>query len=103
MGFRAEPGSIREFGEAMDGLVSDANAAKDYVSDHLNVTAGDARMFATVAGAAADVLEALTANYGRLATIQRTSAAEVDKAAVMYQETDDEKAERLDRTYETGD
>ncbi|WP_269756663.1 type VII secretion target [Amycolatopsis aidingensis] len=103
MDFKAEPGTIRKFGERMDELVADANAATTYAEDHLQITGADTRIFATVAGAASDAKAALSENYQRLAKIQQTAATELDKAAAMYQETDDAKAERLDSTYPTGE
>ncbi|GAB3497462.1 type VII secretion target [Amycolatopsis cihanbeyliensis] len=103
MGFKAEPGGIRKFSERMDELVVDANSAKTYAEDNLEITGADARIFATVAGAASDAKDTLSENYQRLAKIQQTAATELDKAATMYQETDDAKAERLDNTYPTGE
>lgn len=102
MGFTAEPTSIRAFSERVDQLVVDANSAKTYAEDHLNIDGSDARIFATIAGAAAEVKAALSENYERLAKIQQTAAVELDKAATMYAETDAASAERLDNTYPTG-
>lgn len=88
MGFKVEPGSIRKFSERMDGMVADANSAKTYAEDHLGIDGGDARIFATIAGAASDAKAALSENYERLAKIQQTASGELDRAATMYQETD---------------
>jgi len=103
LGFTAEPTSIRAFSERVDQLVVDANSARTYAEDHLDIGGGDARIFATIAGAAAEVRAALSENYERLAKIQQTAAVELDKAATMYQETDEANAEHLDNTYRTAD
>lgn len=102
MGFKADPGSIGKFSENMDGLVGVANSAKNYAEDWLDITGSDSRMFATVAGAAADAKTALMDNYQRLAKVQQTAAVELDKAANMYRDTDNAEAERLDGTYKAG-
>lgn len=102
MGFKVDPGTIGKFGEKMDGLVGDANSAKNYAEDWLDISGSDARMFATVAGAAADAKTVLMDNYQRLAKIQQTAAVELDKAANMYRDTDNAEAERLDGTYKAG-
>lgn len=102
MGFEAEPKSIAKFGEEMDRLFYDANSAKCYVEDWLNVTGADARIFATIASAAESVGSALIHNYIRMASIQRSAAFQLDKAALMYQKTDVDEAERLDETYPAG-
>lgn len=98
-GFRVEPSVVSTFGEKLDGLVTDANAAKTYAEDHLSISGGDAGIFQTIVGAVSDARDALTENYERLAKIQQAAASEVDKAAMMYADTDKAGAERLDNTY----
>lgn len=99
MGFKAEPRGIRRFGERVDELSIAAKSAQTYAEDHLDISAADAQIFATIASAAADAEAVLSRNYERLATIERAAAAEVDKAAAWYQQTDQASAERLDNTY----
>lgn len=84
-------------------MVGDANSAKYYSEDWLDISGSDARIFATVAGAASEAKTVLMDNYDRLAKIQQTAAVELDKAANMYRETDNSEAERLDGTYTTGE
>ncbi|CAM2947863.1 type VII secretion target [Saccharomonospora xinjiangensis] len=103
MGFKAESGSIRQFGERIDELKAEAKAAQVYAEDHLTIDGGDARMYATVAGVASDVRALLSENYEKLAKIMQVAAVELDKAAAMYEETDRAKAERLDSTYPAGE
>ncbi|WP_245992502.1 type VII secretion target [Prauserella muralis] len=98
-GFIAEPRVISAFGEELDGLVAEANAAKGYAEDHLNLSGGDAGIFQTIVGAVTDARNALTENYERLAGIAQAAASEVDKAAMMYGNTDKAEAERMDSTY----
>ncbi|MBK1783521.1 type VII secretion target [Prauserella cavernicola] len=98
-GFKAEPKMITTFGEELDGLVTDANAAKTYTEDHLSISAGDAGIFQTVVGVVEDAKAALTENYERLAKLQQSAASEVDKAAMMYADTERAEAERIDSTY----
>lgn len=98
-GFKAEPEAIGVFGEDMQALNGDANSAKTYAEDHLDVGHEDTRIFATIAGAASDARQALSDNYSRLAAIQAAAAVELDKAALMYDNTDRAEAERLDGTY----
>lgn len=99
-GFKAEAGIIQDFSEAIGDLVVDANAARTYAEDHLDIAGSDARIFATVAGAAADARAVLSENYRRLAQIQSAAATELDKAALMYDDTDRAEAARIDATYE---
>ncbi|SFB00939.1 Excreted virulence factor EspC, type VII ESX diderm [Amycolatopsis marina] len=103
MGFKVEPKSIGTFSEKMDGLVVDANAAKTYAEDWLSIEGSDARIFATIAGAAEEAKSALSENYERLAKIQGTAAVELDKAATMYDNTETAEAERIDGTYKAGE
>jgi hypothetical protein len=98
-GFKADAGAIGAFGDSMQALKTDASSAKTYAEDHLDIGHADTRIFATIAGAAADAKQALSENYARLAAIQEAAASELDKAALMYQNTDAAEAERLDRTY----
>lgn len=102
MGFHVEPGSIRKLSERVDELRSDADVAQAYAESHLAIDGGDARMYATVADAASSASVSLSELYGRLAAIVRTAAVELDTAAAMYAETDQEKAERLDGSYPGG-
>lgn len=101
-GFKADDKSIGKFGEEMGGLVDDADTAKAYVDTWLDLGFSEARIFATIANTAADVKAALAENYTRLATVQKTAAGELGKAAAMYRKTDDERAEALDKTYPAG-
>lgn len=98
-GFKADAKIIGTFGEDMSALETDANSAKTYGEDHLDIGHADTRIFATIASAASDAKQALSDNYDRLAKIQKAAGSELDKSAVMYQETDEAEAERLDGTY----
>lgn len=98
-GFKAEPGVITAFGEELAGLVTDANAAKAYAEDHLSISGADAGIFQTIVGAVSDARDALTENYERMVKLQQAAASEVDRAAVMYSNTDNAEAERMDNTY----
>ena len=98
-GFKADPEAIGAFADDMQALNTDANSAKTYAEDHLDIGHADTRIFATIAGAASDARQALSDIYSRLATIQAAAASELDKAALMYENTDRAEAERLDGTY----
>lgn len=98
-GFKADVKVIGAFGEEMQALNTDATSAKTYAEDHLDIGHADTRIFATIAGAASDAKQALSENYARLAAIQEAAGSELDKSALMYQNTDETEAERLDRTY----
>ncbi|PXY28383.1 hypothetical protein BAY60_13730 [Prauserella muralis] len=65
----------------------------------MNLSGGDAGIFQTIVGAVTDARNALTENYERLAGIAQAAASEVDKAAMMYGNTDKAEAERMDSTY----
>lgn len=101
MDFKADHHSINKFGEKLDSLVGDANKAVGYAEDWLSFGYSEGRMYVTAVNAAEEAKTALAENYKRLAAIQRTAAAEVDKAAQLYQRLDREEAERLDRTYDS--
>lgn len=103
MGFTVEPASITKLSEKIDALSTDARAAQVYSEDHLKIDGGDARMYVTAASAASDASALLSENYERLVKIVQAAAVELDKAATMYEETDREKAERLDSTYQAGE
>jgi len=98
-GFKADAQVIGAFGEQTQTLGTDSTTAKTYAEDHLDIGHADTRIFATIASAAADAKQTLSDNYARLATIAQTAAGELDKAALMYQNTDRTEAERLDATY----
>lgn len=98
-GFKADANIIRVFGEDLNELVTDASKAKSYAEDHLQVSRGESGIFQTIVGVLDDARETLGNNYERLRELQESAATEVDKAAVMYGETDQNEAERLDRTY----
>ncbi|HEY8453408.1 MAG: type VII secretion target [Micromonosporaceae bacterium] len=100
MTFKADPVRIREFGDAVAGLKDDAEAALQYLSEHLGIGYSKGRIFATVVEAATSVREALTANYRHLADLVDASGGELRRAADRYQETDIAEQERLDRTYQ---
>lgn len=102
MGFEANHKSIGTFSEKMDGLVVDANAAKVYAEDWLSIGGSEARIFATIAGAAEEAKTILSDNYNRLAQIQGAAALELDKAAGMYDDTENAEAARMDATYKAG-
>lgn len=98
-GFKADDKVIGAFGESMRTLGTDATTARTYAEDHLDIGHADTRIFATIANAASDAKQALSDNYARLASIQEAAASELDKAALMYHNTDRAEAERMDRTY----
>ncbi|WP_232284093.1 type VII secretion target [Saccharomonospora glauca] len=100
-GFKANPKSIEKFAERIDELKTDAKAAQTYAEDHLNLDGEDSRMYVTAANAAKEASDFLSRNYQRLAEIVEAAASELDKAAAMYHETEQEKAARLDATYST--
>ncbi|GAB3543781.1 hypothetical protein GCM10027444_02840 [Actinopolyspora lacussalsi] len=99
MGFRANRESIQEFGERMNGLVSDSQAAESYAKKWLSFGYSEGRMFFTAVEAAENARNALVANYQRLAEVQRSSSSEVDKAAHLYEQMDRDAAARLDNSY----
>ncbi|PXY33677.1 hypothetical protein BAY59_08975 [Prauserella coralliicola] len=65
----------------------------------MSIGGADAGIFQTIVGAVTDARNALTDNYVRLAQVQQAAAAEVDRAALMYADTDKAKAEQMDGTY----
>ncbi|MER7113988.1 hypothetical protein ABT332_05805 [Saccharomonospora azurea] len=102
-GFHSGAREYHELSEKIDALSTDARAAQVYSEDHLKIDGGDARMYVTAASAASDASAFLSENYERLVKIVQAAAVELDKAATMYEETDREKAERLDSTYQAGE
>ncbi len=100
VGFKADPKGIADFASGLGERVADAGKAVDYVEDWISFGYAEGRMFATAVEAAEDAKAALTANYRKLAELQRAASSEVDKAAQFYRDTDREQAERLDRSYE---
>lgn len=103
MGFKANHKSIEHFSERLDKLTGDAHSAESYVEQWLSFGYADGGIFLTVVETAEDAKQALLTNYQRLAEMQRSAAAEVDKAAVLYTRTDQDEAARLDNSYNTSD
>lgn len=99
MSFSADHAAIHGFGEALAGLIDDADRADSYARDALGIGYDQGRMFATVVETATSVREALTANYRHLARLIDASASQVDKAAKNYRDTDRDAAIRMDATY----
>lgn len=98
-GFKAEHQTIMDFATAMGDLTSDAEAAKSYAEQWLDVTAGDARMFATVVGTLQDARTVLAENYQKLMNLQEDAKTELENAANFYKGTDDSVAADLDSNY----
>ncbi|OZM70047.1 hypothetical protein CFN78_27335 [Amycolatopsis antarctica] len=98
-GFEADAKVIGEFGEKLDGLGSDAKEAKTYAEDYLQASRGESGIFQTIVGVLDDARETLGNNYERLRKLQEAAATEVDRAAMMYDDTDKAAAERIDGTY----
>lgn len=101
-GFKADPDSIGQFGNAMERLVHDTDTAKRYSNTWLDVGFWDSAIFATVASAASDAKAALEDYYSRLGKIQQAAATELEKVAAMYRKTDQDNAEELDHKYPAG-
>jgi hypothetical protein len=95
--FKAEHRRIWAFGDHLLRLGDDANDAKTYVSRHLNATAryDMSRMFISLAEAAEDVAQSLTANYKHLAEVVMKSGVEVQLRAEEYRRNDQRGARRI--------
>ncbi|NYH78856.1 antirestriction protein ArdC [Actinopolyspora biskrensis] len=100
MSFKAEPDSIKSFGERLSELANESNKAAAYVEEWLKIDGEDSRMYFTAASAAENARNTLTDNYDKLKKIQNEAATEIDKAASLYQRLDQEEARKLDRSYE---
>lgn len=97
--FKVDHESVAEFGRLIGGLKADSAAAVTYVGTWLDIGYAEGRMFASVVEKAAEIREALLANYRQLETVVSSSSDEIAKTAKLYRETDRAEAERLDRAY----
>jgi thiamine monophosphate kinase len=95
--FKADHERIWAFGGHLLGLGDDANDAKAYVQRHFNATVryDMSRMFRSLAEAAKDVAESLTANYEHLAEAVMASGVEVQRRADDYRRNDQRGARRI--------
>ncbi len=94
------PDDLDKFAASMRELSRQAESAKKYVGEWIDISAGDARIYAHVKGIADQVRENLEANYAQLHTLAASSANELSASAQVYRTTDEATAQRLDSTYE---
>lgn len=93
------PDDLDEFAGSMRDLSWQAESAKKYVGEWIDISAGEARIYAHVKGMADQVRENLEANYAQLQTLADNSANELRASAQVYRTTDEVTAQRLDSTY----
>lgn len=99
MTFSVVPSDVAGFAARLSDLGTQVSIAESYVSDHLDVGAGQTGIFVNVAQLVSEVRAELEQNYTRLAELTSSAAAELDRAAVMYGSTDTAAASRLDDSY----
>ncbi|SDP94518.1 Excreted virulence factor EspC, type VII ESX diderm [Actinopolyspora xinjiangensis] len=103
MNFRVNPESVQGFSERLNSLVDDSRIAQSYCEEWLSFGYSEGRMFIAAVEAAEDAKRSLVSNYQRLAEVQRSAAAQVEKAANLYEQTDRGEAARLDSSYRKTD
>lgn len=94
------PDDVDKFAGSMRDLSRQAESAKKYVGEWIDISAGEARIYAHVKGMADQVRENLQANYSQLQTLMDSAANELSASAQVYRTTDEATAQRLDTAYE---
>lgn len=93
-----DPGSVRRFGEAIDGLAGDTSTGVSYHDQWCTISGGNG-IFANFTSISTDVRTSVDTALRHMQSVLDSSAQELDAAADYYTETDDEVAAEMDRTY----
>jgi hypothetical protein len=105
MAFHVEPAKIEKFGELLSPNLSGQTAtAKEYLDKHLNLTMWEKGLvgqgiWAQAISKMGEARTAIQANLDRLNALSAGCATELARTAVMYRNTDEGTAKKLDDTY----
>jgi hypothetical protein len=99
---KVEPDDLDAFAGKVQNLGRDAEAARSYANKWLDISSGEARIYAHVKGIADQVKKNLDANYSQMALLADSAATELVATAEMYRTTDSGTAQQLDKTYADG-
>ncbi|WP_157963639.1 hypothetical protein [Actinocorallia populi] len=97
MSFEVKPSAIANFGADMKALSTDTTTAKTYVQNHLDITAGDARMFFTAAGQVEQLRTTILNTLTRLEQLGTACSTELANTADMYRKADLAAIREMDR------
>lgn len=100
MTLEVDSAALRSFGTALQEWSTDTAKARAYVAQHLDLEYADSRMFVNVLTTNLRAVGTLNRVLDRLRTLLRESGLELAAAAKVYDETDDDAAQRMDAGHE---
>lgn len=100
MSFKADPDSIRSMARKISDLADDAEQARTYAGQWVDIGYSEGRIFATIVEQAGAVREAVLANYRHLAKLADESGGELKAVADHYRDTDLAEQRRIDAAYD---